>query len=180
MLTFFTIYFLYLNKYAVGLAPFSDSYLQTDLIKNKFDFLVIDDDVMKTYNKCLIEEHNSLRNHICALFDNPLYSIKLYTARLFILLTWINLKLSFKYNFFAFSMIFFLYFGLLVNLFKTKFTKLKFFLTSSFLTTIIIVLPYILRGDQKQVFYGLLFIVPLSFSGYEIMLNYLKKFKLLK
>lgn len=178
LLTFFIIYFLYLNYYAIGLSPFSDSYLQTDLIKNKFDFLVIDDGVMKTYNKCLIAEHNSIRNHICALFDNPLYSIKLYTTRLFILLTWINLKLSFKYNFFAFGMMFFLYFGLTINLLITKFTKFKFFLISSYLMTILIVLPYILRGDQKQVFYGLLFIAPLSFSGYELLLKYLKKSKL--
>ena len=36
-------------------------------------------------------------------------------------------------------------------------------------------LPYIIRGDQKQVFYGLVFIIPLSFSGYEIIFKYLKK-----
>ena len=83
--------------------------------------------------------------------------------------------MSLKYNFFAVSMIFFLYFGLIIDLLKTKFTKFKFFLISAFLVTIIIVLPYILRGDQKQVFYGLIFIIPLSFSGYEILINYFKK-----
>lgn len=180
LLIFFILYFFYLNIYAIGLSPFSDSYLQTDLIKNKFDFLAIDDNVMKTYNKCLITEYNSLRNQICALVDNPFYSIKLYTARLFVLLTWINLKLSFKYNFFAIGMMFFLYLGLIINLIKTKFTKFKFFLISSYILTIIIVLPYILRGDQKQVFYGLLFIIPLSFSGYELLLNYFKKSKIIK
>ena len=159
----------------MGLAPFSDSYLQTDLIKNKFEYVIIDNEVIRTYNKCLISDYNSLRNHICALLDNPIYSIKLYAARLFILLTWINLKLSFKYNFFAFGMMFFLYLGLILNLLKTKFTKFKFFLISGFLVTIIMVLPYILRGDQKQVFYGLLFIIPLTFSGYEIFIKYLKK-----
>jgi hypothetical protein len=174
LLFFFILYFFYLNIYAIGLSPFSDSYLQTDLIKNKFDFVVIDDNVMRTYNKCLIVEYNSLRNHICALFENPFYSIKLYAARLFVLLTWINLKLSLKYNFFAFGMMTFLYFGLIINLIKTEFTKFKFFLISSYILTIMIVLPYILRGDQKQVFYGLLFIIPLSFSGYEILLKYIK------
>ncbi|MDC3356619.1 hypothetical protein OAW58_04170, partial [Candidatus Pelagibacter ubique] len=176
---FFILYFLYLSKYALGLAPFSDSYLQTDLIKNKFDLLAIDSMVMKTYNKCLLTEHNSLRNHFCALVDHPLYSIKLYSARLVMLLTWVNTKLSFKYNFFAFSMVFFIYFGLIINLLKTKFTKFKFFLISAFLVTTIIVLPYILRGDQKQIFYGLIFIIPLSFSGFELFLKYLKKSKLL-
>lgn len=176
---FFILYFLYLSKYALGLAPFSDSYLQTDLIKNKFDLLAIDSKVMKTYNKCLLTEHNSLRNHFCALVDHPLYSIKLYSARLVMLLTWVNTKLSFKYNFFAFSMVFFIYFGLIINLLKTKFTKFKFFLISAFLVTTIIVLPYILRGDQKQIFYGLIFIIPLSFSGFELFLKYLKKSKLL-
>ncbi len=175
LVTFFILYFLYLNYYAVGLAPFSDSYLQTDLIKNKFEYVIIDNEVIRTYNKCLISDYNSLRNHICALLDNPIYSIKLYAARLFILLTWINFKLSFKYNFFAFGMMFFLYFGLMLNLLKTKFTKFKFFLISAFLVTIIMVLPYILRGDQKQVFYGLIFIIPLTFSGYEIFIKYLKK-----
>lgn len=173
--TFFILYFLYLNYYAVGLSPFSDSYLQTDLIKNKFEYVIIDNEVIKTYNKCLITDYNSLRNHFCALLDNPLYSIKLYAARLFILLTWINAKLSFKYNFFAVGMMFFLYFGLILNLLKTKFTKFKFFLISAFLVTIVMVLPYILRGDQKQVFYGLIFIIPLTFSGYEILIKYLKK-----
>jgi hypothetical protein len=47
------------------------------------------------------------------------------------------------------------------------------------LVTTIIVLPYILRGDQKQIFYGLIFIIPLSFSGFELFLKYLKKSKLL-
>ena len=68
----------------------------------------------------------------------------------------------------------FLYFGLMLNLLKTKFTKFKFF-NICFLVTIIMVLPYILRGDQKQVFYGLIFIIPLTFSGYEIFIKYLKK-----
>ena len=85
LVTFFILYFLYLNYYAVGLAPFSDSYLQTDLIKNKFEYVIIDNEVIRTYNKCLISDYNSLRNHICALLDNPIYSIKLYAARLFIL-----------------------------------------------------------------------------------------------
>ena len=175
LFTFFISYFLYLNKYAIGLSPFSDSYLQTDLIKNKFDFLAIDDNVMRTYNKCLIADYNSLRNHFCALLDNPLYSIKLYSARFFMLFTWINVKLSFKYNLFAFGMISFLYFGLAINLLKTNFTNFKFFLISAYLVTIVIVLPYILRGDQKQVFYGLIFIIPLSFSGYELLYKNLKK-----
>jgi hypothetical protein len=175
LLIFFILYFLYLNYFAIKLIPFSYSYLQTDLIANHFKILVIDNEVMKTYNKCLITDYNSLRNHFCALVHNPMYSIKLYAARLFMLLTWINPYLSLKYNFFAVSMIFFLYFGLIIDLLKTKFTKFKFFLISAFLVTIIIVLPYILRGDQKQVFYGLIFIIPLSFSGYEILINYFKK-----
>lgn len=175
LLTFFLIYFLYLNKYAIGLAPFSDSYLQTDLIKNKFDFIAIDENVMRTYNKCLFEGYNLLKNHFCALLDNPLYSIKLYSARFFMLFTWINVKLSFKYNLFAFSMISFLYFGLAINLLKTNFTNFKFFLISAYLVTIVIVLPFILRGDQKEVFFGLIFIIPLSFSGYELLYKNLKK-----
>ncbi len=172
---FFTIYFLYLSKFAVTLEPFSEIYFQTDLIKNHFNFIKIDDAAVKTYNKCLIIEYNSLRNHLCALLDNPIYSIKVYATRFFILLTWINAKLSFKYNFFAFGMMIFLYCGLFLDLFRTKFTNLKFFLISAYLLSIIIMLPYILRGDQKQVFYGLLFIIPLSFSGYEIFYKYLKK-----
>lgn len=172
--TFFIIYFLYLNKFAVGLSPFSDSYLQTDLIKNNFKFPIIDEQVMQTYKKCLITDYNSLRNHFCALLDNPLYSIKLYSARLFILLSWINIKLSLKYNIIAIGMMLFLYSGLILNLFKSNFTNFKFFLLSAYLVTILIVLPYILRGDQKQVFYGLIFIIPLCFSGYETFFNYKK------
>ena len=180
LVTFFISYFLYLNKYAVGLSPFSDSYLQTDLIKNKFNFPIIDNEVMKTYNKCLITDYNSLRNHLCAFIDNPLYSIKLYVMRFFVLMTWINAKLSFKYNFFAIGMMSFLYFGLIINLLKTNFNKFKFFLISAYLLTIVMVLPYILRGDQKQVFYGLIFIIPLSFAGFELIFNYLKNSKLLR
>ena len=171
LLTFFISYFLYLNKFAVGLAPFSDSYLQTDLIKNKFNFPIIDNEVLKTYKKCLITDYNSLRNHLCAFIDNPLYSIKLYTMRFFVLMTWINAKLSFKYNFFAIGMISFLYFGLILNLLKTNFNKFKFFLISAYLLTIVMVLPYVLRGDQKQVFYGLIFIIPLSFVGFELLIK---------
>ena len=177
---FFILYFYYLSIYAVGLSPFSDSYLQTDLIKNKFNYIIIDDEVIKTYNKCLIEEYNSLRNHVCALLENPVYSIKLYTARFLILMTWINLKLSLKYNIFAFGMVLFIYIGIIFDLIQSKFTRFKFFLISSYLLTIFIVLPYILRGDQKQVFYGLLFIIPLSFSGYELLFKNLTKSKLLK
>ncbi len=177
---FFVLYFLYLNKFAIGLAPFSDSYLQTDLIKNGFFLLKIDSEVMATYNKCMITEYNSLYNHFCALIDNPLYSIKLYAARLFLLLTWINAKLSFKYNFFAIGMMSFLYFGLMVNLTKTKFTKFKLFLLSTYMVTILIVLPYILRGDQKQVFYGLIFIIPLSISGFELLIKNFKQKILIK
>ena len=112
---------------------------------------------MKTYDKCLITEFNSIRNHFCALLDNPLYSIKVYGTRLFMLLTWINPYLSFKYNLFAFGMMIFIYLGLAINLVKTKFTKLKFFITSYLLTSLI-VLPY---GRSKPVFYGLIFIIPL-------------------
>ena len=175
---FFILYFLYLNKYAIGLQPFSVSYLQKDIASNKFISPAIDGMVMETYKNCLITEFNSLRNHFCALIDHPLYSIKLYSARLFMLLTWVNTKLSFKYNFFAASMMFFIYFGLIINLLKTKFTKFKFFLISAFLITNIVVLPYVLRGDQKFVFYGLIFIIPLSFSSFELFLKYLKKSKL--
>jgi hypothetical protein len=180
LLVFFILYFLYLSKFAVGLQDFSASYLQNDIGSYKFISPTISSAVMETYRSCLITELNSLHNHLCAMMDNPLYSIKLYSARLFLLLTWINTNLSLKYNFFAFGMMFFLYLGLIINLIKTKFTRFKFFLISSYLITIVVVLPYLLRGDQKFVFYGLLFIIPLSFSGYELLLNYLKKSKLLK
>jgi len=142
---------------------------------NEFIAPLIDSDAINTYAKCSIYDYNSLINHFCALLDNPSYSLKLYFARFFLLLTWINTYLSFKYNFFAFGMMIFLYFGLIVNLLKTKFTKFKFFLLSSYFLTIVMLLPYIIRGDQKQVFYGLVFIVPLSFSGYEILYKYFKK-----
>lgn len=169
--TFFILYFLYLSKYAIGLQPFAASYLQKDISSNTFIAPIIDNDVMKTYNKCLISEFNSLKNHFCALIDNPWYSIKLYSARLFLLLTWINTKFSFKYNFFAFGMMLFLFFGLFVNLIKSKFNKLSFLLLSSYLLTNLIILPYVLRGDQKFVFYSLLFIVPLSIYGYELLIK---------
>ena len=175
LIIFFIVYFLYLNQFAIGLASFSASYFQDDIIRNEFIAPKIDSEVVKTYAKCSIYDYNSLINHFCALLDNPLYSFKLYFARLFLLLTWINTYLSFKYNFFAFGMMIFLYLGLIVNLLKTKFTKLKFFLISSYFLTIIMLLPYIIRGDQKQVFYGLVFIIPLSFSGYEIIFKYFKK-----
>ena len=180
LLVFFILYFLYLNVFAIGLAQFSATYFQDDIIRNEFIAPKIDGEAIKTYTKCLIYDYNSLHNHFCALLDNPLYSIKLYTARLFLLLTWINSHLSFKYNFFAFSMMIFIYLGLIIDLMKTKFTKFKFFLISSYLLTIIMLLPYLIRGDQKQVFYGLIFIIPLSFSGYEILFKYFKKPKLLK
>ena len=176
---FFILYFLYLSKYAIGLQPFSASYLQKDIISNNFISPAINGMVMETYKNCLITELNSLFNHFCALIDNPLYSFKLYSARLFLLLTWINTNLSFKYNFFAVSMVFFIYMGLIINLTITKFTKFKLFLISAFLITNIVVLPYVLRGDQKFVFYGLIFIIPLSFSGFELFFRYLKKSKLL-
>lgn len=174
LLIFFILYFWYLSIFAVTLEPFASIYLQTDLIYNGFNFITIDDGVMKTLNKCLIYEYNSLHNHFCALLDNPLYSLKVYTVRLFTLLSWLNLKLSFKYNFFAVGMMFFLYFGLFLDLFKNKFTRFKFFLISAYLLTSIIVIPYIASGDQKQVIYGLIFITPLSFSGYEILYKYFK------
>ena len=175
LIIFFIFYFIYLSTFAITLEPFSDIYFQTDLIKNHFNFIKIDNQVMKTYEKCLINEFNSLRNHFCALFDNPIYSIKVYSTRLFILLSWVNAKLSFKYNFFAVGMMVFLYFGLFFELLKKEFSKFKFFLISSYLLTIIIFFPYLLRGDQKQEVYGLIFIIPLSFSGYELLIKYLKK-----
>ena len=171
---FFIFYFLYLSKFAVTLEPFEGIYFQTDLIKNRFNFIVIDETVIKTFKKCLIYEYNSLHNHFCALLDNPLYSIKVYAARLFMLLTWINPYLSFKYNFFAFGMMIFIYFGLAIDLINTKFTKFKFFLIASFFLTSFMMVPYLIRGDQKPVFYGLIFIVPLCFSGYEILMKKLK------
>jgi len=174
LLSFFILYFFYLNKFAIGLEFFSASYLQSDIDNFAFIAPALNDQTMITFNKCLITEYNSLTNHFCALIDNPIYSIKLYSARLFVLLTWINAKLSFKYNFFAFGMMFFLYFGLLINLIKTEFTNFKFFLLFSYLITSMIILPYMVRGDQKFVFYGLIFIIPLSFSGYEILLKYIK------
>jgi len=174
LIIFFIVYFFYLNKFAVGLASFSASYFQDDIKTNEFIAPLIDSEVIKTYAKCSIYYYNSLFNHFCALLDNPIYSIKLYFARLFLSLTWINTYLSFKYNFFAFGMMLFLYLGLIVDLFKTKFTKFKFFLISSYFLTTIMLLPYIIRGDQKQAFYGLIFIIPLSFSGYEIFFKFLK------
>ena len=78
-----------------------------------------------------------------------------------------NSKSKFKQNF--------LYFGLSIDLLKTKFTKFKFFLLSSYILPSVSLLPYLIRGDQKPVFYGLIFIIPLCFSGYEILLNYIKK-----
>ena len=158
----------------MGLEPFSSSYLQYQVLDNSFIYPTINNEVIETFNKCSIDESNSLQNHFCALINNPIYSLKLYSARFFLALTWINSNLSLKYNLFAFGMISFLYLGLLINLLNTKFTTLKFFLISTYLLTIVIVLPYFLRGDQKQVFYGIIFIVPLCFSGIEILLKYLK------
>ena len=172
---FFIFYLLYLNHFAMTLEPFTSIYFQNDLIKNGFDFITIDEGAMKTFNKCSIDYLNSLSNHFCALLDNPFYSIKVYLARLFMLLTWINPYLSFKYNFFAVGMMIFIYFGLSIDLLKTKFTKFKFFLLSSYVLTSVSLLPYLIRGDQKPVFYGLIFVIPLCFSGYEIMFNYIKK-----
>ena len=171
LISFFLFYFLYLNHFAIGLELFSQSYLQSDISSNKYISPLINNDVIQTYYKCLLTIENSLQNHICAFLDNPIYSIKLYAARLFILLTWINSKLSLKYNFFAFGMMLFIYTGITLNLLNSKFTKFTFFLLSSYFVTILIVLPYILRGDQKQVFYGLVFIVPLAISGFEILLK---------
>ena len=173
--TFFILYLSYLSHYAVTLEPFSVIYFHSDLIANGYDFIKIDDRVMKTFDKCSITEFNSLRNHFCALLENPMYSIKVYATRLFMLLTWINPYLSFKYNFFAVGMMTFIYFGLLMDLFNAKFTKFKFFLISSYLLTSVMLLPYLTRGDQKPVFYGLIFIIPLCFSGYEKFFKYLKK-----
>ncbi len=172
---FFILYLLYLSHYAVTLEPFSVIYFHSDLIANGYDFIKIDDRVMKTFDKCSITEFNSLSNHLCALLENPIYSIKVYATRLFMLLTWINPYLSLKYNFFAVGMMTFIYFGLFINLFSSKFTKFKFFLISSYLLTSVTLLPYLTRGDQKPVFYGLIFIIPLCFSGYEIFFKYLKK-----
>ena len=128
LLIFFILYFLYLSKFAVGLQDFSASYLQKDISSYEFISPTISTTVMETFRSCLITELNSLQNHICAMIENPIYSIKVYSARFFLLLTWINTNLSLKYNFFAFGMIIFLYFGLIINLIKTKFTKFKFFL----------------------------------------------------
>ena len=172
---FFIFYFLYLSHFAVTLEPFSVIYFQTDLIKNGFDFIKIDESVIKTFDKCSLSEFNSLRNHFCALIDNPFYSIKVYATRLFMLLTWINPYLSSKYNFFAVGMMTFIYLGLFIELFKSKFTKFKFFLISSYLLTSVMLLPYLIRGDQKPVFYGLIFIIPLCFSGYEILFKYIQQ-----
>ena len=157
------------------LEPFSSVYFQRDLIQNGIDFITIDEGVIKTFNKCSINYLNSLGNHFCTLLDNPFYSIKVYLTRLFMQLTWINPDYSFKYNFFAVGMMIFLYFGLSIDLLKTKFTKFKFFLLSSYVLPSVSLLPYLIRGDQKPVFYGLIFIIPLCFSGYEILLNYIKK-----
>ena len=168
-------YLFYLNKFAIGLEPFSVSYLQEDADLNNFIFPKIDSSVIETYKKCLITDYNSLQNHFCAMLEDPVYSLKLYSARFLVALTWVNLKLSLKYNLVAFGMMSFLYFGLIINLIKTNFTRFKFFLISTYLLTIVIVLPYFLRGDQKQVFYGLVFIIPLSFSGIELAIRYLKK-----
>lgn len=175
LLIFFMSYLFYLNKFAIGLEPFSISYLQKDADLNNFIFPKIDSSVIETYKKCLITDYNSLQNHFCAMLEDPIYSFKLYLARLLVALTWVNTKLSLKYNLFAFGMMSFLYFGLIINLLKTNFTKFKFFLISAYLLTIVIVLPYFLRGDQKQVFYGLVLIVPLSFSGIELAIRYFKK-----
>ncbi len=175
LLIFFILYFVYLSHFAVTLEPFSVIYFQTDLIRNGFDFITIDDRAIKTFEKCSINEFNSINNHFCALLDNPFYSIKVYATRLFMLLTWINPYLSFKYNFFAVGMMIFIYLGLFIDLLKTKFTKFKFFLISSYLLTSVMLLPYLIRGDQKPVFYGLIFIIPLCFSGYELLLNGFKK-----
>ena len=68
--THFILYFSYLSHYAVTLEPFSVIYFQSDLIANGYDFIKIDDRVMKTFDKCSITEFNSLGNHFCALLDN--------------------------------------------------------------------------------------------------------------
>ena len=85
LIIFFIVYFLYLNQFALGLASFSASYFQDDIIRNEFIAPKIDSEAIKTYVKCSIYDYNSLINHFCALLDNPLYSFKLYFARLFLL-----------------------------------------------------------------------------------------------
>lgn len=167
LLILFSIFYIYyLNYFAAGLEPFNDVYFAKDVNKIGLFEFEKSKQTIQIYNECLFTFNNSLQNHICALSKDFIYSLKVYLARFIHLTSWINLKLSFKYNFIAFSYVFFIYTGIILNLFFCKTNKLSITLIFGYFFSVFIMLPYLIRGDQKQIVYALIILIPIAVKGY--------------
>jgi len=182
LLIIFSIFYIYyLNYYAAGLEPFNDVYFAKDVnLLGLFQFEKTKETI-QIYNECLFTLNNSLQNHICAISKDFIYSFKVYLARFIHLTSWINLKLSLKYNIVAFSYVFFIYSGVILSLFLNRTNKinvnykLSVSLIFGYFFSIFIMLPYVIRGDQKQTVYALILLIPIAVKGYLDL--YVKKIK---
>ncbi len=126
--------------------------------------------------KCSLTEMNSIKNHICLIKNDFLYSIELYTKRFFYGLLWISPNWSLQYQILSKCMITFYYTFAIFGLSKNRDRLL---LLSNFFAPFALTLPYILDGNQRFVTHAYIFITPIAGLGFYLFLRNFLKLKIL-
>ena len=154
-----------------GFILFKESAMGYDIVRQGAVLSTLSNEVLL---KCSYTEMNSIKNHLCMIFSDLDYSLELYSKRFLYGIFWISPNWSIQYQILSKTMLIF-YYVFLIYGFKKNRNNLIYIL--NFIAPFLLVLPYILDGNQRFVTHAYIFITPIAGSGFYVFLNKYFKWK---
>ena len=154
-----------------GFILFKESAMGYDIVRQGAVLSTLSNEVLL---KCSYTEMNSIKNHLCMIFSDLDYSLELYSKRFLYGIFWISPNWSIQYQILSKTMLVF-YYVFLIYGFKKNINNLIYIL--NFIAPFLLVLPYILDGNQRFVTHAYIFITPIAGIGFYVFLNKYFKWK---
>jgi hypothetical protein len=154
-----------------NLLEFSKSFKGEDILRFGGQIIA---DPKNTLEICGMDNSNSINNHFCSIKDNPTYMFELYLKRFFFTFFWINKDFSIQYQILSGFMIlvYYSFFILAFLKLRNKFENFYFF-SICFLLPFIIIIPFIIDGNQRYITHAYVFLTPIVINSLAI---FYKKF----
>ncbi len=181
------IVFIYLviNTFLILSSPLTENLLQFSKSFKGEDILQFGGQILadpkNTLEICGIDKNNSINNHICSIKNNPIYMFELYLKRFCFAFFWINKDFSLQYQILSGFMILVYYVS-----FFTAFLRLRnkiesfYFFSICFLLPFIIIIPFIIDGNQRYITHAYIFLTPIVINSlvffYKKFLEYKKNY----
>ena len=170
--------YLVIDTFLILSSPMTENLLEFSKSFNGEDILQfggqIITDPKNTLEICGIDNSNSINNHFCSIKNNPIYMFELYLKRFCFAFFWINKDFSLQYQIFSGFMIL-VYYGFFIIAFLKLRNKFKsfYFFSICFLLPFIIIIPFIIDGNQRYITHAYVFLTPIVINSLTI---FYKKF----